>query len=192
MDNKKRTSKQATAPTPTHEPAAAAELKNDTANLGYKLRVLLYDLRNVGKDHTSESRTLATTHPTYISGPYFAPDEADTVLNSWVAVVVKETIEDMEGMNENGNTPTDLMGERLEQETEGVANGGKTTKHTMTVEQAIQDRLSRFFDKRRASGDARPCGPHDMAKIYEEIFNITRDEVEGDEKFLRRLRRCGV
>ncbi|KAM7205746.1 hypothetical protein V8F20_002979 [Naviculisporaceae sp. PSN 640] len=177
--------------TPPPAAAVAAELKNDTANLGYKLRVLLYDLRNVGKDHSSESRTLVTTHPTYISSPYFTPDEADTVLNSLV-VVTQAPVDDSGDVEEADGTGTGLVIGRPSEVTGGVVENGRTTKDTMTVEQAIQAKLSGFLDKRKASGDARPCGPHDMAIIYEEIFNIIKNEVEGDEKFLSRLRRCGV
>lgn len=60
-----------------------------------------------------------------------------------------------------------------------------------TVEEAIQDRLANFFEKRRASGDARPCGPHDMAPVYQGVFGIDRKELQ-DERFLSRLRRTGL
>ena len=42
----------------------------------YKIRVLIYDLRNLAKDHDSEQRTLCTTDELYISEPYFSPTEA--------------------------------------------------------------------------------------------------------------------
>lgn len=45
-----------------------------------------------------------------------------------------------------------------------------------TVEEAIKERMAGFFDKRRASGDSRLCGPHDMAPIYEKVFNIEPSE----------------
>lgn len=61
-------------------------------------------------------------------------------------------------------------------------------KEPKTVEGAIKERLAGFFDKRRASGDSRPCGPHDMAPICEKVFNIEPSELR-DERFLSRLRR---
>jgi hypothetical protein len=53
----------------------------------------------------------------------------------------------------------------------------------MIVEKAIKSCLQNFFEKRRASGDARPCGPHDMDPIYRAVFGITNEELT-DEKFL--------
>lgn len=64
-------------------------------------------------------------------------------------------------------------------------------KASKTVEQAIHERLAGFFDKRKASGDSRPCGPHDMAPIYENVFNVEPSELR-DERFLSRLRRSGL
>jgi hypothetical protein len=59
------------------------------------------------------------------------------------------------------------------------------------VEDAIKERLAGSFDKRRVSGDSRPCGPHDMAPIYESVFNVKHSELE-DAQFLSRLRRSGL
>jgi hypothetical protein len=64
-------------------------------------------------------------------------------------------------------------------------------KHLITVEDAIKGCLENFFEKRRASGDARPCGPHDMGPIYLAVFGISKAELK-DEKFLSRLRRAGL
>lgn len=64
-------------------------------------------------------------------------------------------------------------------------------KKSKTVEEAIYERLASFFDDRRASGDSRPCGPHDKASIYEKVFNIEPSELR-DERFLSRLRRSGL
>jgi hypothetical protein len=61
----------------------------------------------------------------------------------------------------------------------------------LTVEEAITSCLRNFFAKRRASGDARPCGPHDMAPIYKAVFQITTKDLRN-EKFLSRLRRTGL
>lgn len=74
-----------------------------------------------------------------------------------------------------------------------VATDAKTlaTMETKTVEQAIQSSLQNFFQKRRASGDARPCGPHDLAPIYERVFDVSAAELK-DDKFLVRMRRNGL
>jgi len=61
----------------------------------------------------------------------------------------------------------------------------------MTVEQAIHLHLAGFLEKRKASGDARPCGPHTLAPIYEAVFQVEKRELE-DEKFLSRLKRVGL
>lgn len=61
----------------------------------------------------------------------------------------------------------------------------------MTIEAAIKFCLQNFFQKRRASGDARPCGPHDMGPIYQAVFGITKEDLKND-KFLSRLRRAGL
>lgn len=60
----------------------------------------------------------------------------------------------------------------------------------MTIEQAIQSHLLNFLEKRKASGDARPCGPHDLAPLYRAVFGSSKDDLK-DEKFLSRLRRAG-
>jgi hypothetical protein len=65
------------------------------------------------------------------------------------------------------------------------------TPETMTIEAAIKSCLQNFFEKRRASGDARPCGPHDMGPIYQAVFGITKEDLKN-EKFLSRLRRTGL
>ena len=51
--------------------------------------------------------------------------------------------------------------------------------------------MENFFEKRRASGDARPCGPHDMGSIYLAVFGVSKEELK-DDKFLSRLRRAGL
>ncbi|KAI1380986.1 hypothetical protein F4677DRAFT_441315 [Hypoxylon crocopeplum] len=132
----------------------AANLRGDPI-LGYKLKILLFDLRNV-QNPDSERRILATTDELYISGPYFTVEEA--------ACVKKATACDDES----------------------------TTSHEdQTVEDAIQARLINFFEARKASGDMRPCGPHDMSPVYESVFGITLAEL-NNERFQSRLRRQGL
>lgn len=61
----------------------------------------------------------------------------------------------------------------------------------VTVDEAITQRLENFFEKRKASGDARPCGPHDMVPAYLECFGIEKREIR-DEGFVRRVRKHGL
>ncbi|KAL8644076.1 MAG: hypothetical protein Q9226_007947, partial [Calogaya cf. arnoldii] len=60
-----------------------------------------------------------------------------------------------------------------------------------TIQDTIHQGLANFFDKRKASGDARPCGPHDMLPIYLDVFKLKKGHLK-DEKFLGRLRRSGL
>lgn len=60
-----------------------------------------------------------------------------------------------------------------------------------TVGEAIGSRLTTFFEKRRASGDARPCGPHDMVPVFLNIFGMKKSEIE-EEKFVARVKRAGA
>lgn len=48
-----------------------------------------------------------------------------------------------------------------------------------TVEQAISLRFRNFGEKRTASGDFRPCGPHDMVPVYMEVFGIEPEDLHG-------------
>ena len=60
-----------------------------------------------------------------------------------------------------------------------------------TVEDSVRSRLFTFFDKRKASGDARPCGPHDMLPVYSSVCGISRHTLKGS-KFQSRLKRSGL
>lgn len=60
-----------------------------------------------------------------------------------------------------------------------------------TIEQAISHELEGFLSKREASGDFRPCGPHDLVPIYLRCFGIEKSEIE-DEKFVSRVKRQGI
>ncbi|KAK1466695.1 UMTA methyltransferase [Colletotrichum melonis] len=51
----------------------------------------------------------------------------------------------------------------------------------LTVEEAIETVMNGFLDKRRASGDARPCGPHDLAPIYAALFGIHLLELQSQQ-----------
>lgn len=120
-------------------------------------------MHNIAKDKSSEARTLRTTDELYISALYFTA--ADAALIGGTIVEVEEVI---------AYADLDATDRR---EGEG---------EEMTIEEAIKGRLERCFEKRRASGDSRPCGPHDLAPIYE-VFGILRSGILG-EGFLGRLR----
>ena len=66
-----------------------------------------------------------------------------------------------------------------------------TTPDGVTIEDALNSRFENFFNKRSASGDFRPCGPHDMVPIYLEVFGMDVSDLK-DEKFLGRLQRSGL
>lgn len=79
----------------------------------------------------------------------------------------------------------------IDTEQNELVQNSPSTPGLMTIEEAIKSCLQNFFEKRRASGDARPCGPHDMGPIYAAVFGIAKEELK-DEKFLSRLRRAGL
>ena len=151
-----------------------SDLRQDP-DLGYWIRVLLYDLNNV-KTGPSSTRLSTTTHPLYISGPYFREHEASKILTAAVPII-NDDDDDDDNDDDNSNI--------------SPITTSTAVQTQQTIEQALHSRLSTFLDKRRASGDARPCGPHDMVPIYSCVFGITKEEL-GDERFLGRLQRCGV
>jgi hypothetical protein len=97
---------------------------------------IVYDLRDIAKDQSSERRTTSATDELYISTPYFTEAEA--------ACIKATKVEFPDDLNVN------------------------LTKIS-TVEEAITSNLGNFFEKRKASGDYRPCGPHDMASVYQRV-----------------------
>ena len=72
-----------------------------------------------------------------------------------------------------------------------VHNNLYDSNDAVTVEQAVQTKLADFFGKRKASGDARPCGPHDLVPVYTSVFGIGRNDLK-EERFLSRMRRTGL
>ncbi|KAI6089419.1 hypothetical protein F4821DRAFT_55645 [Hypoxylon rubiginosum] len=144
-------------------------------DLAFKIRALLYDFRNFRTDHTSQERLSLTTDPLYISSPHFTPEEAARIK----AAIVDTYTE----MSEDAETEND----GYEDEEQTVP----TTSQPQIVEDMLHAKFAKFLEKRKASGDSRPCGPHDMAPIYKAIFGISKTELE-DENFLRRLRKSGL
>ena len=140
----------------------------EDSDLWYGIQVLLYDLSKVARDPQSEKRLSFTLHPLYISGPYFSDSESTRILQAII------------------NDPTATSPPNTSDDDDSM-----TLTKEPTIEQAIYDKTTNFLDKRKASGDARPCGPHDLVPIYGAIFGIPKDKLE-DERFLARLRRSGL
>jgi hypothetical protein len=138
----------------------------------------------VAKDPSSEKRLCSTTNELYISEPYFTDSQA---------IRIRTALVDGDLGNAD-EAPTNITAEAEET---GITDSPKSdsTSSTLnkdaTVEAVIHTRLSNFFDKRKASGDARPCGPHDMLPIYLSVFNVGKEALK-DDRFLSRLRRSGL
>jgi hypothetical protein len=151
-----------------HEQSSTISNRRADRQLWYKICVIIYDLQNISNDHNSEKRLLSTTDELYISAPYFTPAESSRI---------KATFADFQVQREDG---TSEDGRDI-----------KTTTESRTIEEAIKLSLVNFFEKQRASGDSRPCGPHDLAPIYHRAFCLEQTEIQ-DERILSRLRRSGL
>ncbi|KAH7249779.1 putative C6 transcription factor [Fusarium redolens] len=138
--------------------------------LGYRIRVLLHDFLNVAKDSHSEKRLNSTIDEHYISAPYF--DEGQ-------AAMVKAAIIDVDLVKHAEAADTEDLDQAL------------SSQRGKSFETAVRALLESFIDKRRASGDARPCGPHHLAPLYAKFFGIDLEELK-ENKFLSRLRRSGI
>ncbi|KAH6694825.1 putative C6 transcription factor [Leptodontidium sp. MPI-SDFR-AT-0119] len=160
-----------------------SELKKNN-DIWYKIKVLIYDLANIKNDPASVTRLERTVDELYISEPYFTAEQAELVKSTLVHFPPEpdEMEEDYtEGATEEfqipkqPSKPAEIKGEMK----------------TETVEEAIKRRMVNFYDKRKASGDFRPCGTHDMVPVYLGVFGILKGELE-DEKFLGRLRKARI
>ena len=150
-----------------HHASKLSTLRGE-GDLYYKIKVLLYDLCNVASDPQSMKRISITTHELYISEPYFS--EID-------AVKIRTALLDEPRLFDDENPANS---------SDSISSPKETT-----VEVTIHKQLANFFEKRKASGDARPCGPHDMLPVYMSVFGVTKEELK-DEKFVSRLRRDGL
>lgn len=142
--------------------------------LGYRVRVLLHDFLNLTKDPGAERRINATTDEHYISTPYF--DELQ-------AAAVKAAIVDVELAQYD---PTANMDENLGQEdTEGGQGSDPdvASQKGRSFDAAARALLNSFIEKRRASGDARPCGPHHLAPLYASLFGIDMEELKDSSSW---------
>ncbi|KAK4695543.1 hypothetical protein P7C71_g2229, partial [Lecanoromycetidae sp. Uapishka_2] len=144
-------------------------------DLWYRIRVLVYDIGHSTTDPESAKRIDSGTSEIHISPPYFTPSEAIKILTTRLDIPPEDT----------PLSSTTTPSENLDQET------NTTTTTRITLENALYNRLSNFLDKRRASGDSRPCGPHDLVPVYAEVFGIGKEEMR-DERFLSRVRRSGL
>jgi hypothetical protein len=179
--SKFKTTQPPPSPASTATITTVADLRKDAA-LWYKILLLIYDLKNYGsKNPASKKRLDETTHVRHLSGPYFSEKEAELVQS---AVCPSEGHSLMNEENDNDDAE--------ENSTEATAAGdGDATDETFTLDQAITHRLRNFLEKRRPSGDARPCGKHDMVPIYLECFGAKKEEIEG-EGFVRRAVKYGL
>ena len=157
------------------EKQATLSCLRQDSDLWYRIHVLLYDLSKVTQDPQSEKRLSSTLHPLYISEPYFSDPESTRILQAKIDNPTNPTTTSPPNTSSSSSSDNDSM----------------PSPKTSTIEQAIYEKTANFLTKRKASGDARPCGPHDLVPIYSAIFRISKDELD-DESFLARVRRSGL
>ncbi|EJP66230.1 uncharacterized protein BBA_04723 [Beauveria bassiana ARSEF 2860] len=138
------------------------------------MRLLIHDFINVEKDANAARRINSTTHPHYISLPYFDQQQADAV-----KAAVVDTISAVEQEQEQG--------QGQEQEHLAVL-ASIPSQQGQRFDAALAAFFQNFFDKRRASGDARPCGPHNLAPVYALLFGIDKKELDSPQ-FQSRIRK---
>jgi hypothetical protein len=176
---------------PKHVPASKPIEVNTTTStiaadpiLGYKIRVLLHDFLHVTKDPNSEKRINSTTEEHYISLPYLDENQATIIKRAIVGV----------DLGKHGSAAAGVGANLAEEEDTKNRQGSELVLSSHvgeTFDTAIRAMMNNFIEKRRASGDARPCGPHYLAPMYASLFGIKQEELQ-DPKFLSRLRRNGV
>ncbi|KAK1537030.1 uncharacterized protein CCOS01_02350 [Colletotrichum costaricense] len=166
----------AQAPSATSPRLTTSSINADPI-LGYKIRVLIHDFIREAKDPEAQRRIDSTTEVNYISGPYFDQEQVKRVREATVDVELQ--------ISTSAATQDNHEGDENEERNSRVRISG------LTVEEAIETVMNGFLDERRASGDTRPCGPHDLAPIYAALFGIHLLELQSHQ-FLSRLRRSGV
>lgn len=155
----------------------------ENKDIWYKLMVLLYDLSNIKSDPTSVARLERTLDELYISSPYFTTEEAGLLKGTLVEITQHIEDDEEEAANTQPLAEVDISSNK-----EPATDGERKFE---TVEEAIKTRLADFYDKRKASGDFRPCAPHDMLPVYLKVLEMEKGELE-DDRFLGRLRRSGL
>ena len=141
------------------------------SDLWFRIQALLYDLSSVGSDPSSEKRLSATTNELYIGTPYFTDCEAAQIRSTLVQIRFPVETTDTGSKN--------------------ICPSTKNDSANISIEHMIHKDLTSFFNKRRASGDARRCGPHDLLPIFLKIFEIEKIDLTC-EKFRGRLKRSGL
>lgn len=154
-----------------HQPGSTLSAIRGDPDMSYKIQVLMYDLSHISSDPQSLMRVSATTHELYISEPYFTESEAIDVRGAMMDECTESHLADAENIDKKP--------------------GSIGTIKACTVEAAIHCQLANFFDKRKASGDARPCGPHGLLPIYVSVFGFKKVPMK-DKNFLSRLKRSGL
>ncbi|KAM3536919.1 hypothetical protein ARSEF1564_010159 [Beauveria bassiana] len=154
-----------TSAAPTTTSAVAAD-----PILGFKMRLLIHDFINVKKDANAARRINSTTHPHYISLPYFDQQQADAV-----EAAIVDTIPTVEHEHRRGQEHLAVL-------------ANIPSQQGQRFDLALEVFFQNFFDKRRASGDARPCGPHNLAPVYALLFGIDKKELDSPQ-FQSRIRK---
>lgn len=158
----RRKAQQAEPPQAAPAKVATTQIQiRDDVVLGYRLKILLYDLQNLNQNPQSARRLNATTDVHYLSEPYFTPEQADAVKQAAVCEISQE-------------------------ETTGYILSKPMIGRT--VQEAIQLHLGGFLAKRHGSNDKRPCGTHDILPLYMALFGLDKACLE-DERFLGRLKK---
>ncbi|KAI1324073.1 hypothetical protein F5Y16DRAFT_323916 [Xylariaceae sp. FL0255] len=166
--------------------------------LGYKLRALLNDFHTMAKNPDAEIRLSESTDELYLGAPYFTPEESAIVKAAKVTSACLSVVSDSEPETQSVETAPEPSASQKRAVSTATSSAGRAqisnaqeTISQISVEEVIQLRWQNFFEKRRASGDARPCGPHDLAPAYLRVFGVSVEEL-SDEKFLSRFRRMGL
>ncbi|KAF5983824.1 hypothetical protein FBULB1_3592 [Fusarium bulbicola] len=133
--------------------------------LGYRIRVLLHDFLSVTKDPRSQKRLNSTMDEHYISVPYFDNGQAAMVKAAIIDVDLVKHAAAPAAADDIEDIDRDLISQQGED-----------------FETAVRTLLGGFLDKRRASGDARPCGPHHLAPLYAKFFGIDLEELKEDRR----------
>lgn len=174
---KKHTTKDA-PDAPLASSATVITLKQNSS-LWYRIKILLYDLRHLDSNPASCDRLNQITDPHYISSPYFT--EAESTL-------IKTALISQETTAESSQDTT--IGDDLD-DGDAIPLNNFRTDQPRTFQAVVEESLASFLEKRKASGDARPCEAHTIAPLYESIFGISRQETL-EENFLRRVRKTGI
>ncbi|CZT50330.1 uncharacterized protein RSE6_11295 [Rhynchosporium secalis] len=148
-----------------------AELRNNTT-IWYKLHVLIYDLRNFSEVETSQLRLDSIADASYLSLPYFTPDEA---------TIIKSSLVDTSKPTHPGAKKVKIQDEQ------------QNLKALETViEETLKERLERRNKKREESGDFRVCAAHDLAPILEKALDIKPKNLANDKAFVELIEKYGL